>query len=155
MSELGLSPRRLLSLLSEVEGGDDQTKMLRELRRYVEDRLEPPETVAATAESTSALKSAYDTFMQKTRFQPGDLVKWKPKCKNRKKPAYDQPVIVVSHLEDPIFSEQDEPASPYYREPLDLILGFLGEDDEFLCYYFDSRRFLPYVEPSCPSGKHA
>lgn len=33
-----------------------------------------------------------------------------------------------------------------YREPLDLLLGILHKDGDFLMYHFDSRRFQPYHE---------
>jgi len=33
----------------------------------------------------------------------------------------------------------------YYRERLDILLGFPDEDDEFCVLHYDSRRFEPYT----------
>ena len=77
--------------------------------------------------------------------QPGMLVQWKPGMKNRRTPDYDAPMIVVEVLESPVIDSTFESGSVYFRERLDLILGFLDEDDEFCTLHYDSHRFEPYT----------
>ena len=77
--------------------------------------------------------------------RPGMLATWKPGLKNRRFPRYGEPVVVVALLETPIINPGDESGSPYFREPLDLLLGVVrGDDREFLVYHADQRRFQPY-----------
>ncbi|MCP5197389.1 MAG: hypothetical protein H6974_11490 [Gammaproteobacteria bacterium] len=75
--------------------------------------------------------------------QPGMLVVWKPGLKNRRFPRYGEPAIVVKVLDPPILDHENESGCTYYREPLDLLLGILHKDGDFLVYHFDSRRFQP------------
>ncbi|MDE2271706.1 MAG: hypothetical protein KGJ94_06940 [Xanthomonadaceae bacterium] len=77
--------------------------------------------------------------------QPGTLAQWKPGMKNRTSPAYGAPVIVVEVLDPPIIDTKFDSGSVYFREPLDLVLGFVDEDDEFYTLYYDSHRFEPYT----------
>ena len=77
--------------------------------------------------------------------RPGMLATWKPGLKNRRFPRYGEPVVVVAVLDTPILNPGDESGSPYFREPLDLLLGVVrGDDREFLVYHADRRRFQPY-----------
>ena len=77
--------------------------------------------------------------------RPGRLATWKPGLKNRRFPRYGEPVVVVALLDTPIINPGDESGSPYFREPLDLLLGVMrGDDREFLVYHADRRRFQPY-----------
>src|SRR6185312_180918 len=77
--------------------------------------------------------------------QPGMLAQWKPGMKNRRAPDYDVPMIVVEVLEQPVIDSTFESGSVYFRERLDIILGFVDEDDEFYMFHYDSRRFEPYT----------
>lgn len=77
--------------------------------------------------------------------QPGVLVQWKPNMKNRKTPEYGAPMIVVEVLSPPIIDSTFDSGSVYFRERLDIILGFLDEDDEFSLLHYDSRRFEPHT----------
>jgi len=76
--------------------------------------------------------------------QPGMLAQWKPGMKNRRTPDYGAPMIVVEVLDSPIIDGTFESGSVYFRERLDIILGFVDEDDEFYMFHYDSRRFEPY-----------
>ena len=77
--------------------------------------------------------------------RPRMLATWKPGLKNRRFPRYGEPVVVVTLLDTPIINPGDESGSPYFREPLDLLLGLVrGDDREFLVYHADRRRFQPY-----------
>lgn len=77
--------------------------------------------------------------------RPGMLATWKPGLKNRRFPRYGEPVVVVDLLNTPLINPDRESGSPYFREPLDLLLGVMrGDDHEFLVYHVDRRRFQPY-----------
>ncbi|HMQ96590.1 MAG TPA: hypothetical protein PKC42_00620 [Candidatus Nanoperiomorbaceae bacterium] len=77
--------------------------------------------------------------------RPGLLATWKPGLKNRRFPRYGEPVVVVALLDPPIVNPDHESGSPYFQEPLDLLLGVVrGDDREFLVYHADRRRFQPY-----------
>ncbi|MDG4553369.1 MAG: hypothetical protein P9E24_03835 [Candidatus Competibacter sp.] len=80
----------------------------------------------------------------------GQLAMWKPGLKNRRFPAYGQPAVVVDLLDPPRVDHEDEAGSPYYREPLDVLLGILRKDGDFLVYHFDRRRFQPYEDRGTP-----
>ncbi len=99
-----------------------------------------------TEDTTQHLHTLYErlTNGRERTLRPGQMVTWKPGLKNRRFPAYGQPAIVVERLTIPILDHEAEAGSPYYREPLDVLLGILRRDGDFLVYHFDSRRFQPY-----------
>ena len=66
--------------------------------------------------------------------------------RNRSRPDYRQPVVVVDVLDSPLVNPsagEKGAGSPYFNEPLDLVIGILDEDGDWLTYYVDSRRFRP------------
>ena len=77
-------------------------------------------------------------------FQPGQIVQWKSGMKNRIKPAYAEPVIVMEVLDPPVFDLcKDFSGSNFFAEPLTLVLGLHGSEGEFFLYHCDGRRFEP------------
>ncbi|MBD1907142.1 hypothetical protein NDI37_24525 [Funiculus sociatus GB2-A5] len=90
------------------------------------------------------LKDACNNFLKKEFFQVGQLVKWKENLNNRKLPSKNQPAIVVAVLDEPIISSEEESGSPYFLETLDIVLGVLVDNNTFLTFYYDSRRFEAY-----------
>ncbi|WP_226590260.1 hypothetical protein [Microseira wollei] len=111
--------------------------------------LQERESIGAEKESygeeyIAKLKTACSNFLKQESFQVGQLVKWKENLKNRKIPYKNQPAIVVAVLDDPIISNEQESGSPYFRESLDIVLGVLVDDNTFLTFYYDSRRFETY-----------
>ena len=96
------------------------------------------------AEQALRLRKAFDSFSEIKPLHPGDLVTWKDQMKNKRKPDYGQLAIVVEVLEEPIFDEDERVASAYYGERLDVRLGFLDDEGDFVCFLFDSQRFKPY-----------
>jgi len=91
------------------------------------------------------LQTAKKSFDKVYDFKPGNLVVWKKGLKNRAKPALDEPAIVVQVLETPLKDEsKNDSGIPYFNEPLDLALGILDEDEDFIIFYYDRRRFQPY-----------
>ncbi|MCF4970116.1 hypothetical protein [Nostoc sp. CMAA1605] len=95
-------------------------------------------------EYVNLLKSACKSFLEKEEFIVGQIVKWKDNLKNRRFPYYNQPAIVISILDEPVNSKEDESGSPYFLETLDIILGIIVDDGTFLTFYYDSRRFESY-----------
>jgi len=111
----------------DLDGGDDLL-------------AEPPEE---TSQHLRALLERLENGRERA-LHPGMLAVWKPGLKNRRFPRYGEPVVVVALLDEPIVNPGDESGSPYFREPLDLLLGVVrGDDREFLVYHADRRRFQP------------
>lgn len=90
------------------------------------------------------LTKRFNAFSEKYNFEKSQIVKWKSGLKNRRFPFENQPAIVVDILNPPLIHEADA-GTPYFREPLDILLGFIDEKDgDFVVFHFDSRRFEPY-----------
>jgi hypothetical protein len=49
-------------------------------------------------------------------------------------------------LPQALIDEEKGTGSPYFHEPLDIVLGVLGENGEFILFHHDSRRFEPFPE---------
>jgi len=90
------------------------------------------------------LRLCHKSLSKKTDFREGQIVKWKKRMQNKKLPKKDQPAIVVAILDEPIFEDTVPAGSPYYREPIDIVLGLFHEDGSFLAFHYDSRRFELY-----------
>ncbi len=90
------------------------------------------------------LKEAWKRLCNPHIFKPGDLVSWKPHLRNKRMPESDKPAIVVEKLSNPIYSAKEDSGSAYFREPLDLVIGVIDDDGDFIVLYNDSRRFQPY-----------
>lgn len=131
---------RLLALLESAERPEERARAYRELRMFLEDQAEIG-APARSEERATELKLRYESLRTPNEFKPGQIVKWKVNLKNRRRPQYGEPAIVVEVLQKPVFAEEAEAATPYFREPLDLILGILDTDNDFLCFHFDKRRF--------------
>jgi hypothetical protein len=90
------------------------------------------------------LKELAERLDQFNAFAKGRFVKWKPGLKNRKFPDYGEPVIVTAVLPSAIFDpNENAAASPYFQEPLTIIIGTY-RDDDFLEFRIDGRRFEPF-----------
>ena len=79
-------------------------------------------------------------------FHKGQLVKWKAGLKNRATPAYNEAAVVREVKAAPVYDtcEQGRCAgSPYFGEPLTVVLGIFDPDGDFLEYRVDERRFEP------------
>ncbi|GEM_PF-734640 len=114
--------------LMRTEAGDDS---------QIQDDPDMLEHKAAKA------RALYQRFMRKHEFRPGQLVSWKAELRNRKFPAYGECGVVVSLLPEPVMDAGNDSGSPYFREPLDIVIGFIDGDGDFITYHFDSRRFAP------------
>ena len=96
----------------------------------------------AMSSDISVLKQKVSSFlMASPEFKPGDVVRWKKGLKNKKYPKEGQLCIVIEEMKDPIIQDSRESGSPYYREPLDLILALLDDDSDLVFFHYDKRRF--------------
>lgn len=134
------------------EGNDDGEKDIRELLRQLEDlksSLEDDEQIREYdpqgPKKIGRLEELFEHFSRTHQFSPGDIVKWKDGFKNRKFPRYNEPGVVIHYRpNEDVFSDEEDAGSPYFREPLDLLIALLDEDGDFLLYHFDARRFEPW-----------
>lgn len=144
-SESPVGQANLSSRAEEViEFASSYPDEFRQIAQLVEQTISVRASERRSEDYTAELLNQYQLFVRSHSFREGQLVQWKPGLKNRRRPAYDEPVVVVNVLEESVVSTKSESSSTYFREPLDLILGFLDEDREFVTYYFDSRRMEPF-----------
>jgi hypothetical protein len=111
--------------------------------------LESAKAVSTEAKDATAMAEELQERLQQLQknstFTQGELVEWKPGLRNKNRPAYGEPAVIVEKLSEPIFSLTDESGSAYFREPLDLIAGVIDTSDgHFDLYHYDSRRFQPF-----------
>lgn len=143
----GITPNELISLLKREHEFEDKAGFIHALTKVIEDKgLAVERVVVPLEENVSRLKDFHKRFTEeKYEFKVGQIVRWKAGMKNRRRPDYNQPVIVVDVLDKPVFDTKEEGAgTPYFREPLDILLGIIDEDNEFIVFHYDSRRFEPY-----------
>ena len=92
----------------------------------------------------SKLSNLSKLFSKEYEFSKGQFIKWKPSLKNKHKPRINEPAIVISLLDTPVYDKDKDSGSPYFLEPLDMVIGILEEDhDTFMLFYVDRRRFMP------------
>ena len=87
------------------------------------------------------LLAASRIFKTQYTFAVGDIVEWKPQMKNRRSPG---PFVVMEVLDTPVMDDAHDSGTPYYREPLDLVLGQIDGEGDFMTLHYDSRRFQPH-----------
>ena len=96
------------------------------------------------------LLARYRLLNERHRFKEGELVTWKPGLKNRRWPRYGCPAVILEVLATPRFDDDRDAGSPYFQEPLDLVLGLFPEDGpargELFAWHYDSRRFQPWTQ---------
>ena len=88
------------------------------------------------------LKQLADRLDEDHAFVKGQFVAWKPGLKNRKFPDYGEPAIVTAVLLSPVFDPSETAGSPYFQEPLTIVIGNYRAD-ELLEFRVDGRRFEP------------
>lgn len=107
---------------------------------------DPP--VSPNTDLAQTLRMRLACLQERHAFAPGDLVTWKPGMANRTAPGPGRPALVIEVLAEPVFDPTQEAGRPYFREPLDIVLGLLIEEGEhrgdFITLYLDSRRLKPW-----------
>lgn len=95
-------------------------------------------------EIAEKLPSAYRMFYEEYKLEEGQLVEWKKGMKNKARPRLREPAIVMEVLESPESDTEKDSGTPYFREPLDMIVGVIEErEGSLLCFHVDKRRFKP------------
>lgn len=125
----------------DMESMEEVLASFSKLRKFLE-KTEGEKDVSLNSEK---LLKLYREFSSSHQFRAGDLVKWKSGLKNKKYPEYGEVAVVIDCLAEPMrdLSEKGS-GSPYFNEPLDLVLGLLDADGDFMTFYYDARRFEPY-----------
>jgi hypothetical protein len=87
------------------------------------------------------VKELFDRLNEPNRFVKGKFVKWKAGLRNKAFPDYGEAAIVMAVLAEAIFDpSENSAASPYFREPLTIVIGTYADDD-LVEFYVDGRRF--------------
>lgn len=132
---------------SGAEGGSDLGSWFKSLRAEQDRELEEYSQDVDAEDYVARLLAAADALRTPSGpFQVGDLVMWKPGLKNKVRPIYGAPAVVLDVLDEPLFDMDGPMSSGSYREPLDLLLGVL-DAGELVAFHFDSRRFERFVQP--------
>jgi hypothetical protein len=140
-----MSDESLRALTALIEGGskgkEDVPQGLADLLKASSERSLnlPPNEIA------TILVRRLEMFRIEHQFNVGQVVRWKEGLRNKRLPRVGEPAIVVEVLEAPIRADSDA-GSAYFCEPLDIVLGVLDPDGDFVTFYFDKRRFEPYRE---------
>ena len=95
-------------------------------------------------EDIKKLQEIEKRLNKRYQFKPGDLVQWKEGMKNRGCLDYDKPAVVSRVLDVPIYEANESSESPYFGEPLDLVVLCRITNDSVIEVHYDSRRFEPY-----------
>ena|SRR5271157_4253060 len=89
------------------------------------------------------LKELAGRLDQHHAFAKGQSVVWKAGLKHKVLPDYGEPAIVTGVYPSPIYDQTEgSSASPYFQEPLSLVIGVYHEDD-LIEFPVDGRRFEP------------
>lgn len=118
----------LKKILSDILGGDN------ELEVGIDPRF------------PGQVLDAFKSYNEPTNHTVGTLVQWKPRLKNRKYPAYDEPVVVARILETPVIDDEKNSGSVYFGEKLTIVIGVVA-DGKFCFLHADGNRFEPYTGP--------
>ena len=102
-----------------------------------------PQTDTPAAVHKLKLRELSERLDTHHAFTKGQFVEWKPGLKNRKFPDYGEPAIITAVLPAPVFDpNENSAASPYFEEPLTIVIGTY-QDDDLLEFRVDGRRFEP------------
>jgi crotonobetainyl-CoA:carnitine CoA-transferase CaiB-like acyl-CoA transferase len=126
---------------SAAKKADHRAELLKLLKSVM---AEMDAATVYTEANVQQLKDLRERFLQPQNIEVGQVVKWKTGLKNKRLPKVGQPAIVMEVFEKPITPDERDSGSPYYLEPLDLILGVVDEDRDFVTFYYDKRRFEPF-----------
>jgi len=141
-----MSDDKLKSLLEIYKASDNSISKSSKsdleplVRALIASRSKSEKNNLSKEEKIELLEKRYSAFSDKEVFKPGELIKWKPGLRNKGGLKYDDFAIVVDVLQDPIFDTEKDSGSPYFKEPLDMLVAFLDSDNDFIVLHVDSRR---------------
>ena len=115
---------------------------LRELMAAEQEKLSTPVSEEKRKEIAGKLPSIYKVFCKEYKFEEGQLVEWKEGLKNKVRPRLKEPAIVIKILKCPEIDTEKDSGTPYFKEPLDMIIGVIEENEKnLLFFHVDKRRF--------------
>jgi hypothetical protein len=136
-------------LLSQLAGNPKSLQVLTRIAEALGDEKAAKTLQQRSPSYSGRLRNIYQTFHRKTEFHIGDIVRWKADLKNKNHPAYDTPAVVFD-IVDPPYVNSASPGSPYFSEPLNLVIGYFADDEPesegLLLHHVDSRRFEHHPE---------
>jgi hypothetical protein len=104
-----------------------------------------PQSLAKRADT---LRNLYQTLINgdERKITVGSLVVWKDGLRNRQRPRYCEPAVVIE-IHEPdggvLFDQEPNSGSQYFREPLTIQVGLLDDAGDLVMYFCDKRRFRP------------
>ncbi len=138
-----MEKEQILSLLSQTENNDKEAV----IRAFLSKLVSSQEDIISNEEKERLLFDSLKSYNISHTHNVGDLVQWKEGLKNKTRPGYGEPAIVVDVLSQ-AFNDIEAPvASPYHKENLDIKLAVIVLNDktpQFLTFYYDKQRFEPY-----------
>ena len=134
--------KQIIKLLSGTEESE-KDKLIKALLTQFASNEEKSKHIIDIDTYIDKLQKAKFEYEKDYNFKVGDIVKWKVGLKNKRVPNYDEPAIVVELLNEPIFDIEEQAGSPYFKEPLNIRIGLLDEENEFMIFHYDKNRFEP------------
>jgi len=104
-------------------------------------QIEALEYIKAPNEYVEKLENRRTSIKDRKHLKEGNIIIWKEGLKNKRLPNYDQPAIVLKRIDPPNINKDDS-----FSEELDIQIGFITDDDEFLVFNYDSSRFQLFTK---------
>jgi hypothetical protein len=140
--------------MSEIANDDEVRKIANAIKKMMGDdsRGTPSDSNHGGGSYTEKVRLF---LTEEQKIEAGDLVKWKMGLKNKKFPPENKHVCVIDVLSSPVIKDDRDSGSPYFREPLDLILAVEDNDGDLMFYHYDKRRFEVVKKNAFPAAKKA
>jgi len=132
-------------MTEQLEKIDSLKMMIEKLASQKSETPFPEKEKEGTAIRLEELSQCLNT---EHHFKVDQFVEWKPGLKNKIRPRINEPAIVIQLLEEPLIDEKQDSGSPYFREPLDMVIGII-QDNGLILFHVDKRRFKPYESIKC------
>jgi len=128
--------------MTTIDITEDEIQTFKKFKRILDSSDSNDITLAVDETALNVLNQKVSKFLDNSKaIQVGDIVRWKKGLKNRKYPKENQLCKVIEVIKQPIIQDTRDSGSPYYREPLDLILALLDDNSDLVLYHYDKRRF--------------
>jgi len=108
---------------------------------YDGSRFEPASRMDIPPRKITQLRERFELLNAVEHFEVGDIVTWKEGLRNKKHPEPGTAALVVKVFDEPLADTGAGAGSPYFNEPLGMIIGIIDDDGDFLCFHSDVRRF--------------
>lgn len=147
--------KSLINIYSKIKTPDEDSiasrkvdiDLIKAIKSLTENREQINKGNISREEKIDLLQKRYTSFKKKNDFKKGGLVKWKTGLKNKSGLEYWDTAIIIDILDTPLYDEEKDSGSPYFKEPLDMVIAFLDSDNDFITLHVDSRRMQPLYNP--------